>query len=85
MIRSSLVLSCYNFLRQLGSPNPPYYSLKQEELRVLEQAVVFANELASNVVWSQLAHRYALPAAGCVLLAEKDEEKEEGLCFKPLT
>ena len=61
---------------QYRPPPPP-----QEELELLETAVNFAQCLASNVVWSQVVHRYALPGAACVLLSDDAFERVEGRPF----
>ena len=38
----------------------------KEEVLMLETAMLFAANLASNVAWAQLWTRYALPGAACV-------------------
>ena len=50
----------------------------EEEMELLETAARFANCLAGNIAWSQVQHRYTLPAAACVLLDEDPLRREEG-------
>ena len=50
----------------------------KEELTVLRGAMKFATCLSGNIAWSQVQHRFCLPAAACVLLAEEPWQREEG-------